>query len=60
MGFAVAIEGTAIQMITPLEFPWNVATYLVVSAATFWAFLECGWFQNKLIGWKGRYENKTR
>jgi cytochrome b subunit of formate dehydrogenase len=60
LGFAIAIEGTIIQLITPLVFPWNVISFLLVSAFSIWLFLFNGWFQNKLIGWKSRYEDKER
>ena len=60
LGFALAIEGTIIQMITPLEFPWNIAVYVLFGLFTAWLFVGHGWFQNKLIGLKIRYENKAR
>jgi hypothetical protein len=60
LGFALAIEGTIIQMITPLGFPWNLVVYVALGAITFWLFFFCGWFQNKLIGLQISYENKPR
>lgn len=60
LGFAIAIEGTIIQMISPLIFPWNVATFVVLAALTFCLFLFNGRFQNKLIGLKNNYEAKSR
>ena len=61
LGFAVAIEGTAIDMATPvLGFPLNLLIYAIVGAATFWLFLDNGRFQNKLIELKNRYEQKGR
>ena len=61
LGFAVSIEGTAIDMATSvLPFPVNLVVFVVVGALTFWLFLSSGWFQNKLIGLKSRYEQKGR
>ena len=60
LGFVLTIEGTLVPMFTPLTFPYNVATYIVLAALTIWLFLGSGWFQNKLIGWKRRYEEKAR
>ena len=60
LGFALSIEGTIIQLITPLLFPWNLITYLVLGAATTWLFLDNAWFQNKLVVWKASYEDKAR
>jgi hypothetical protein len=60
LGFAISIEGTAIGMITPLAFPWNLIAFALCGAFTFWLFINNGWFQNKLIGMKTRYEEKGR
>jgi hypothetical protein len=61
LGFALAIEGTVIQMTTPpLVFPCNLLAYGVLGAVTFWLFVFNGWFQNKLIGLKNRYESQAR
>jgi predicted membrane channel-forming protein YqfA (hemolysin III family) len=59
-GFVLAIEGTIIQMLTPLHFPWNLFVYIALGAFTFWLFIHNAWFQNKLIGFKNRYEGKAR
>lgn len=58
LGFALTIEGTAIDMAVP--FPWNLLTYLIVGGLTFWLWLFSGWFQNKLIGIKMKYETGYR
>ena len=58
LGFALTIEGTTIDM--ALSFPWNLLSYLVVGALTVWLFLFNGWFQNKLIGIKAKYEAAAR
>ena len=60
LGFTLTIEGSVVQMITCLKFPWNLVTYGAVSAVTFWLFLFNGWFQNKLIGFRIKYEDKAR
>ena len=60
LGFALAIEGTIIQMITPLTFPWNILAYAVLSVVTGWLFIRSGRVQDKLIGIKNRYESEAR
>jgi hypothetical protein len=60
LGFALAIEGTIIEMITPLVFPWNLIVYAFLGVITFWLFIDNGRFQNKLIAMKTRYEDKGR
>ena len=60
LGFTLAIEGTVIQMIDCLKFPSNLIMYVAVGALTFWLFLFDGWFQNKLIGLKNKYESRAR
>ena len=60
LAFALAIEGTIIQMITPLVFPYNILLYALTSAVTVWLFLFNGRFHNKLIALKGSYESKPR
>lgn len=60
LGFVVAIEGSVISMVTPLAFPWNIVVYALVAGFSIWLFLANGWFQNKLIGFQIRYENKAR
>ena len=58
LGFAIAIEATVIHM--ALHFPWNVGVFVLVGGFTFWLFIFNGWFQNKLIGIKNKYESKSR
>jgi uncharacterized membrane protein len=60
LGFVLTIESTIIVMITPLSFPYNIIVYAIVALISVWLFIENGWFQNKLIGCKNRYENKLR
>ena len=60
LGFALLIEGKIVQMIEPLRFPGGLAVYAALSVVTFWLFICNGWFQNKLIGLKNRYEDKAR
>ena len=57
LGFALTIESTVVSMITPLCFPWNILVFAIIAVATWYLFRECRWFQNKLIGWKIRYES---
>lgn len=61
LGFALTIEGTVVSMIVELR--CTSARLLVFGAGaafTIWAFLDWGWFQNKLFGLKARYEDKFR
>lgn len=60
LGFALTIEGTVIAMITPLSFPWNIIIFGAIGLITFRLFINSGWFQNKLIVMKIKYENKER
>ncbi len=60
LGFTLSIEGTFLQMFEPLRFPYSLVVYMALMAITFWLFICNGWFQNKLIGIKSRYENKAR
>ena len=60
LGFLLQIEGSVIQMATPLKFPVNIFVFAVVGVVTFYVFLSSGWLQNKLIGWKTRYEDRYR
>lgn len=59
-GFALSIEGTIIQMWTPLLFPYNLIFYALVAAVTFWLVILNGRFQTVLFSWKGSYESKAR
>ncbi len=60
LGFVLSFEGTLIQMITPLLWPYNLFAYVVIFALTCWLFLYNSWFQNKLIGIKAKIENAWR
>jgi hypothetical protein len=60
LGFAIAIEGTIIQMIAPLVYPYSLIVYVALGAFTFWLFIFNGWFQNKLVTMKLSYEKKGR
>jgi uncharacterized membrane protein len=58
LGFALSIEGTFLQMIEPLRFPYNLIFYTAFIAVTTWLFICNRWFQNKLIALKRRYKDK--
>lgn len=60
LGFALTIETGVVGLIAPLQWPCNLLTLIVVGAITVYLFLCNGWFQNKLIGLKARYEEKER
>lgn len=57
LGFALTIE-TGIGSMFPL--PWGLIGVAIAGAITVYLVLFNGWFQNKLIGWKARYENAER
>ncbi|MGI8705784.1 MAG: hypothetical protein ACR2JJ_08340 [Sphingomicrobium sp.] len=57
LGFALTIE-TGIVALTPLKWPLNLIFFLVVGAGTVWFFLRGGWFHNKLLALRGRYEGR--
>ena len=60
LGFTLSIEGTAISMVEPLKYPFNLTAFVIFTAFTVWLFLFNGWFQNKLIACKATYEDKFR
>ncbi|HEX3756129.1 MAG TPA: hypothetical protein VHV26_13740 [Rhizomicrobium sp.] len=60
LGFALSIEGIIVSMATPIRFPWKELLFVAMAAVTIRLFLFNGWFQNKLIGLKGRYEDAER
>ena len=60
LGFALTIEGNFIQMIKPLEYPWNLAVFFAFMLLTVWLFVCSGRFQNWLIGVKIKYETKPQ
>lgn len=60
LGFMLTLEAALIAFITPLTWPRNLITYLAASAITAHLWLFSGWFQNKLVGWKARYEDVSR
>jgi hypothetical protein len=60
LGFALTIEGNFIQMIRPLDYPWNLVVFLAAMLVTVWLFIFSGRFQNWLIGMKIKHETKAR
>lgn len=61
LGFALTIEGTVISMINELTTTISrLGVFGAVAVATIYLFLDCGRFQNWLIGVKCRYEGKSR
>jgi hypothetical protein len=57
LGFALTIE-TGVGSMFPL--PWSLMRFLIAGAITIYLVLFNGWFQNKLLGWKARYEDAER
>jgi hypothetical protein len=60
LAVVLGIEAAVVSMITPLVFPSNIILFVVAAAVTTGLFLTNGWVQNKLIGFKLKYENKAR
>jgi hypothetical protein len=60
LGFSLTIEDNFIQMIRPLEYPWNLVVFLAAMMVTVSLFIVSGRFQNWLIGMKIKYETKAR
>lgn len=47
-------------MIAPLLWAYNLIAYVVSFVITSWLLLFNGWFQNKLLGVKAKYESACR
>lgn len=60
LGFALTIETGVTALIEPLKWPWNLLILAIVGGLTTYLILDNGWFQNKLLGIKARYEEKLR
>jgi hypothetical protein len=56
LGFALAIEGTLIQMVEPLKWPRNFALYVALIALTTWLFLFTR-FRVTLFWMRTKYES---
>lgn len=57
LGFALTIETGIASM---FELPWALAGLAIAGAITIYLVLFNGWLQNKLLGWKARYEDVER
>jgi hypothetical protein len=57
LGFALTIETGVGSM---FSLPWSLIGFLIVGATTIHLVLFNGWFQNKVLGWKARYEDSER
>jgi uncharacterized membrane protein YbaN (DUF454 family) len=55
LGLALAVEGSIIQMISPLLFPYNLVVFFAVGAATVW-LIRNERFQNWLLNKKTNFE----
>lgn len=60
LGFLLSLSGTVIQLIKPLEWPYNLILYVVICFVAIYFFLFNGWFQNQLLKVKTRYEDVSR
>ena len=54
-GFALTIEAGLVALIEPLPWLAKVLAFAIMAGGTLFLWLD-GWFQNKLFGWKARYE----
>jgi hypothetical protein len=60
LGFALAIEGNIVQLLTPFKFPWkNLVLYLALMVATAWFFLFNRWFRRRLFAIQHWYESRS-
>ncbi|MBW4655700.1 MAG: hypothetical protein KME20_22065 [Kaiparowitsia implicata GSE-PSE-MK54-09C] len=60
LGFMLTIEAGIVALIAPLIWPRNIIVYSALGGLTAYLWLLSGWFQNKLIRCKARYESKPR
>jgi hypothetical protein len=61
LGFAISIEGTLIQMISPpLTFPSSIILYGAVASVTFYLCICNYRFQNRILRMKRAYEDRSR
>lgn len=60
LGFMLTIEAGVVALIAPLTWPRNIIVYSALGVFTAYLWLFSGWFQNKLIRCKSRYESKPR
>ena len=58
LGFALTIEAVVVEMIKPIEWPYNVATFVIVAAFTMWAFLGGVWLPKKLLDLKDSFDDR--
>lgn len=59
LGFALTIEGTVISMLD-LQSWARLSIFAVVAGSTWAAFMNSGWFQNRLLGWYQRNASRFR
>jgi len=57
LGFALTIETGIASM---FDLPWSLVGLVFAAAVTIHLIMFNGWFQNRLINWKSRYENVER
>lgn len=60
LGFSLTGEGTVVSMVEGVGSIWKILAFLVIAAVTWGLLLHCVWFQNKVIEWYDRNENKFR
>ena len=60
LGFMLTIEAGIVALIKPLMWPLSIIVYAALGVFTAFLWLFSGWFQNKLMLCKDRYESKPR
>jgi len=60
LGFLLSFEGTIIQLITPLRWPYDLIFYVPLFVLTSLVFLASGRFQGWLVRLKTMYEDRFR
>jgi hypothetical protein len=60
LGFALTIEAVVVEMIKPIEWPYNVATFVIVAAFTIWIFLRSDRLHYRLLHFKDSFDDRVR
>lgn len=60
LGFALTLEAGVIALIKPLDWPFSLLVYVLLSGCSIYFWLFDAWFQNQLIGLQNRYERRSR
>jgi len=47
-------------MLDEIEWWGRLLIFAAAGGVTWWAFLDCGWWQNTVLGWYNRVTEKAR